>query len=39
MAKSYKLSWVPELETFALERETLTALLERLTKKFLSGST
>ena len=39
MAKSYKLSWVPELGTFALERETLTALLERLAKTFLSGST
>jgi frataxin-like iron-binding protein CyaY len=35
MAKSYKLSWSPELGAFALERETLTALLERLTKTFL----
>src|SRR5262245_4363308 len=37
MARSYKLSWTPELGAFALDRETLVALLERLTKIFLDG--
>lgn len=37
MAKSYKLSWDPELAAFALNREPLTALLERLTKTFLQN--
>ena len=37
MAKSYKLSWSPELAAFAIERETLASLLERLTRKFLAG--
>jgi CyaY protein len=36
MAKSYKLSWSGELGTFALEREPLTALLERLAKTLLA---
>jgi iron donor protein CyaY len=37
MAKSYKLSWAPELGNFALEAETLTTLLERLTRLQLKG--
>jgi CyaY protein len=35
MSKSYKLSWSPEAGAFTLERETLTQLLERLTRSFL----
>ena len=35
MARSYKLSWVPELHAFALENETLPQLLERLSRTFL----
>jgi CyaY protein len=35
MAKSYKLSWAPEVGAFALNGETLSRLLERLTKQFL----
>ena len=35
MARSYKLSWAPEAGTFALNGETLTALLERLARTFL----
>lgn len=38
MARSYKLSWVPELGAFALDGETLTQLLDRLANVFLSGS-
>src|SRR3977135_4433 len=38
MARSYKLSWVPELGAFALDGETLPRLLERLTRAFLSGA-
>lgn len=36
MAKSYKLSWSPELDTFALNGEALGDLLARLTRDFLS---
>ena len=36
MARSYKLSWAPELGRFALEGETLPKLLERLSQTFLS---
>jgi frataxin-like iron-binding protein CyaY len=36
MARSYKLSWAPEHGAFALEGETLPALLERLTRAFLA---
>jgi frataxin-like iron-binding protein CyaY len=32
MARGYRLTWVPELEAFALESEPLTALLERLAR-------
>jgi CyaY protein len=39
MARSFKLSWAPETETFALAGEALPSLLERLTREFLaSGS-
>lgn len=35
MAKGYRLSWSPELNAFALDGETLTKLLTRLTRTFL----
>jgi iron-sulfur cluster assembly protein CyaY len=35
MARSYKLSWSPELGAFALDGETLAALLQRLSRTFL----
>ena len=35
MARSYKLSWVPELGAFSLGGETLPQLLDRLTRTFL----
>jgi iron-sulfur cluster assembly protein CyaY len=38
MARSYKLSWVPETNTFALDGETLAQLLERLARTFLEGA-
>jgi iron donor protein CyaY len=38
MAKSYKLSWSPELDGFALNGEKLPQLLERLARTFLDGS-
>ncbi len=38
MARSYKLSWAPELGGFALDGEALPQLLERLTRTFLEGS-
>jgi CyaY protein len=38
MARSYKLSWVPEAGTFVLAGETLDRLLERLTREFLKSS-
>ena len=38
MARSYKLSWAPDLSAFALDRETLPMLLDRLARTFLSGS-
>ncbi|MBI3492005.1 MAG: iron donor protein CyaY [Acidobacteria bacterium] len=37
MARSYKLSWAPELEAFALNGETLSQLLDRLAHTFLAG--
>src|ERR1051326_7315985 len=37
MARSYKLSWAPQLNAFALDGEPLSALLERLTNKFLQA--
>lgn len=38
MARSFKLSWAPELGAFALDGETLPKLLERLARTFLAGS-
>jgi frataxin-like iron-binding protein CyaY len=38
MARSYKLSWMPDAGTFALDGETLPALLERLTRTFLASA-
>jgi frataxin len=35
MAKSYKLSWASELDSFAIESETLPVLLERLVRTHL----
>jgi frataxin-like iron-binding protein CyaY len=35
MAKGYKLSWAPERSAFAVDGETLSQLLERLTREFL----
>jgi iron donor protein CyaY len=37
MARSYKLSWAPELGAFALDGETLPKLLDRLARQFLEG--
>ena len=37
MARSYKLSWVDEAAAFALDGETLDAMLNRLTRQFLAG--
>ena len=38
MSRSFKLSWAPQLDSFALDGETLPVLLERLTRQFLSGA-
>jgi iron-sulfur cluster assembly protein CyaY len=38
MARSYKLSWTPDVGAFALDGETLPRLLERLSRTFLSGA-
>lgn len=38
MAKSYKLSWAPEKNAFALDGETLPQLLERLARSFLESA-
>lgn len=35
MARSYKLSWAPDLGAFALNGETLPQLLDRLARTFL----
>ena len=37
MARSYKLSWSPEHEAFALDGESLVALLTRLSRAFLQS--
>ena len=37
MAKGYKLSWSPELNTFVLDGETLSAMLDRLARTFLKA--
>ena len=36
MARSFKLTWVPDTEVFALGGESLPQLLERLTREFLA---
>ena len=36
MNRGYRLSWVPESGTFALNGETLSAFLERLAREFLA---
>ena len=38
MARSYKLSWAPDADAFALDGETLPQLLERLARIFLKRS-
>jgi frataxin-like iron-binding protein CyaY len=38
MARSYKLSWAPDRSAFALDGETLPALLERLAETFLKSA-
>src|SRR5262244_1838555 len=38
MARSYKLSWSPDRDAFALDGETLPQLLERLARTFLGVS-
>jgi frataxin-like iron-binding protein CyaY len=38
MARSYKLSWVPETGAFALGGETLPQLLDRLAREFLKSA-
>jgi CyaY protein len=37
MARSYKVTWTPETGSFSLNGETLSALLERLTREFLKS--
>jgi len=37
MSRSFKLAWAPELESFALDGETLPQLLDRLTRQFLDA--
>ena len=37
MARGYKLSWTPDSGTFALNGETLAALLDRLAREFLKS--
>src|SRR4051812_31616924 len=38
MARSYKLAWASDLDAFALDRETLPQLLDRLARTFLKQS-
>jgi CyaY protein len=37
LSRSYKLSWVPDPFTFALDGETLEQLLQRLIRELLNG--
>ena len=37
MARSYKLSWAPDVDAFALDGETLPQLLERVARTFLAS--
>jgi CyaY protein len=38
MSRSYKLSWAADRDAFALDGETLPALLERLARQFLQSA-
>jgi len=38
MSRSYKLAWQPESSTFALDGESLDALITRLAQQFLAQS-
>lgn len=38
MARSYKLSWAPDKNAFALDGETLPQLLDRLARTFLGSA-
>jgi iron donor protein CyaY len=37
MSRSYKLAWSPEAAAFALDGETLAALVERLSRQYLAS--
>jgi CyaY protein len=37
MSRSYKLAWSDDASAFTLDGETLTALVERLTRQYLSS--
>jgi len=37
ISRSYKLAWSPEASTFELNGEALAALIERLTRQYLSS--
>jgi frataxin-like iron-binding protein CyaY len=37
MSRGYKLSWTAESGAFALNGETLAAMLERLTREFIKS--
>src|SRR2546427_2100569 len=38
MARSYKLSWTPDVSTFTIDAETLAQLLERLARTFVTSA-
>ena len=38
MSRSYKLAWQPESSTFALDGESLDAMMKRLSQQFLAQS-
>ena len=38
MARSYKLSWAPDVGAFVLDGETLPQLLDRVTQSFLASA-
>jgi hypothetical protein len=37
MSRSYKLAWSPDVSAFTLEGETLSALVERLSRQHLNS--
>jgi hypothetical protein len=37
MSRSYKLAWSNDASAFTLDGETLTALVERLTRQYLNA--